>query len=130
MDEIQKVTQARGDLSVVALSAIRTASQQAQVRLLTTVGRLQKLKLPMTTEDGKPTIANVLLSEFDVINQSLSDIFAIANTVTLEMDALAEQHNVGRSITDVVADVVSMIKQSNPAYAHKTEQEIRQEFGL
>lgn len=130
MDEIQKVTQARGDLSVVALSAIRTASQQAQVRLLTTVGRLQKLKLPMTTEDGKPTIANVLLSEFDVINQSLSDIFAIANTVTLEMDALAEQHNVGRPITDVVADVVSMIKQSNPAYAHKTEQEIRQEFGL
>lgn len=91
---------------------------------------MQKMQLPMKTEDGKPTIANVLLSELEIINTTLTDVFAIANTVVLELDALAEQHGVARVHDTVITDVISYIKQTNPAYAGKSDQEIRQEFGL
>ena len=84
----------------------------------------------MQTEDGKPTIGNIILTELDLLNQMIADIYAIANTVVLEMDELAEQHGVARSHEDTIKDVVSYIQQSSPAYANKTEDEIREEFGL
>ena len=86
--------------------------------------------MPMQTEDGKPTIGNIILTELDLLNQMIADIYAIANTVVLEMDALAEQHGVARSHEDTIKDVVSYIQQSSPAYANKTEDEMRKEFGL
>lgn len=122
--------QARGDLALVSLSAIRNSSQAAQVRLLQTVHRLQKMKLPMTTEDGKPTIANVLMSEMDIINQSLTDIFAISNTVLQELNALAEQHGVARNNDETVSDVIKYIRQTSPVYEKMSEQDIRKEFCL
>lgn len=129
-EEQNRAVQARGDLAITAMQAVRSASQNAQVRLLTTVQRLQKIKMPMQTEDGKPTIGNIILTELDLLNQMIADIYAIANTVVLEMDALAEQHGVARSHEDTIKDVVSYIQQSSPAYANKTEDEIRKEFGL
>lgn len=129
-EEQNRAVQARGDLAITAMQAVRSASQNAQIRLLTTVQRLQKIKMPMQTEDGKPTIGNIILTELDLLNQMIADIYAIANTVVLEMDALAEQHGVARSHEDTIKDVVSYIQQSSPAYANKTEDEIRKEFGL
>ena len=129
-EEQNRAVQARGDLAITAMQAVRSASQNAQIRLLTTVQRLQKIKMPMQTEDGKPTIGNIILTELDLLNQMIADIYAIANTVVLEMDALAEQHGVARSHEDTIKDVVSYIQQSSPAYANKTEDEIREEFGL
>lgn len=122
--------QARGDLALVSLSAIRNASQAAQVRLLQTVNRLQKMKLPMTTEDGKPTVANVLMSEMEIINQSLTEVFAISNTVVQELNALAEQHGVARTNDETVREVIGYIRQTSPAYEKMSEQDIRKEFGL
>lgn len=84
----------------------------------------------MQTEDGKPTIGNIILTELDLLNQMITDIYAIANTVVLELDALAEQHGVARSHEDTVKEVISYIQQSSPTYANKTEAEIRKEFGL
>ena len=86
--------------------------------------------MPMQTEDGKPTIGNIILTELDLLNQMITDIYAIANTVVLELDALAEQHGVARSHEDTVKEVISYIQQSSPTYANKTEAEIRKEFGL
>lgn len=129
-EEQNRAVQARGDLAITAMQAVRSASQNAQIRLLTTVQRLQKIKMPMQTEDGKPTIGNIILTELDLLNQMIADIYAIANTVVLEMDALAEQHGVARSHEDTIKDVVSYIQQSSPTYANKTEAEIRKEFGL
>ena len=84
----------------------------------------------MQTEDGKPTIGNIILTELDLLNQMITDIYAIANTVVLELDALAEQHGVARSHEDTVKEVIGYIQQSCPTYANKTEAEIRKEFGL
>ena len=53
----------RGDVALVALRAVRGSAQQGQVRLLTVVERLQKLNMPMETEDGKPTIGRILLDQ-------------------------------------------------------------------
>lgn len=124
------IVQARGDIAVVSLKAIRSASQNAQIRLLTMVDRLQKMNLPMTTEDGKPTVANVIMDELGIVNAVLTDIFAITNTVTEEMTALAEQHGVARTMDETVKDIVNKIKLSIPVYADKTDDQIRQEFGL
>lgn len=124
------IVQARGDIAVVSLKAIRSASQNAQIRLLTMVDRLQKMNLPMVTEDGKPTVANVIMDELGIVNAVLTDIFAITNTVTEEMTALAEQHGVARTVDDTVKDIVDKIRQSIPAYVHKSDDQIRQEFGL
>lgn len=84
----------------------------------------------MTTEDGKPTIASVLLSELEVLNQGLTDIFAISNTVVQELDALAEVHGVARNTEETIQDVVRHIKMTSKAYANKTDEEVRKEFGL
>lgn len=122
--------QARGDLAVTGLQAIRSASQNAQIRLLQTIQRMQKMNLPLQTADGKPTIANILFSELEILNTAVSDIFALSNTVVLELDALASQHGVGRSHAEVTTDVVNRIRASSQAYADKTDAEIRKEFGL
>lgn len=124
------IVQARGDIAVVSLQAIRSASQNTQIRLLTMVDRLQKMKLPMTTEDGKPTIANVIMDELAIMNTALTDIFAIANTVTEEMTALAEQHGVARTTDETVKDIIDKIRRSVPAYVGMSDDWIRKEFGL
>lgn len=124
------IVQARGDIAVVSLQAIRSASQNTQIRLLTMVDRLQKMKLPMTTEDGKPTIANVIMDELAIMNTALTDIFAIANTVTEEMTALAEQHGVARTTDETVKDIIDKIRRSVPAYVGMSDDQIRKEFGL
>lgn len=124
------IVQARGDIAVVSLQAIRSASQNTQIRLLTMVDRLQKMKLPMTTEDGKPTIANVIMDELAIMNTALTDIFAIANTVTEEMTALAEQHGVARTTDETVKDIIDKIRRSVPAYVGMSDDRIRKEFGL
>lgn len=124
------IVQARGDIAVVSLQAIRSASQNTQIRLLTMVDRLQKMKLPMTTEDGKPTIANVIMDELAIMNTALTDIFAIANTVTEEMTALAEQHGVARTTDEAVKDIIDKIRRSVPAYVGMSDDQIRKEFGL
>lgn len=128
--EQQEAVRARGDLAVVSLQAIRSAAQASQIRLLTVVQRMQKMKLPMTTEDGKATIANVLLSELGILNQGLTDIFAIANTVTSELDALAELHGVARTHDETITAVVGYIRQTSPSYGAMTDEQIRKEFGL
>lgn len=128
--EQQRAVQARGDLAVTSLQAIRSMSQTAQMRLLVTVQRLQKLKMPMQTEDGTPTIGNILLTELDILNKALTDIFAVANTVTTELNALAEDHGVARPLDETINDVVGYIQMSNPTYASKSADEIKKEFGL
>lgn len=130
MNEELELLRARGDLAVTSLQAIRSATQNAHIRLLQTVGRLQKMNLPLQTQDNKPTIASVLFSELEILNIAMSDIFAISNTVVLELDALAEHHGVARRHDETIADVVSYIRRSNEAYTDKTDAEIRQEFGL
>lgn len=84
----------------------------------------------MQTEDGKPTIAQVLLAELDVLNTGLTDIFAIANTVVDELNALAELHGVARTTEETIAEVIRYIKQTSTFYASKTDEEVRKEFGL
>lgn len=84
----------------------------------------------MTTEDGKPTVANVLMSEMEIINQSLTEVFAISNTVVQELNALAEQHGVARNNDETVREVIGYIRQTSPAYEKMSEQDIRKEFGL
>lgn len=121
---------ARGDLAMVSLQAIRSATQNAQIRLLSTVNRLQKMKLPVTTDDGKPTVASAIMTEMEIVNTVLTDVFAIANTVVEEINALAEQHNVARPLDETIAAVVGYIRQTSPIYADKTDDEIRKGFGL
>lgn len=121
----------RGDVALVALRAVRGSAQQGQVRLLTVVERLQKLNMPMETEDGKPTIGRILLDELAIINETLSSAFATADTTLKELDALYEQFQFGTaSVSDSIDKVVEKVKQYNPKYAKMTNNEIKKELGL
>lgn len=121
----------RGDVALVALRAVRGSAQQGQVRLLTVVERLQKLNMPMETEDGKPTIGRILLDELAIINETLSSAFATADTTLKELDALYEQFQFGTaSVSESIDKVVEKVKQYNPKYAKMTNDEIKKELGL
>lgn len=121
----------RGDLGVVALKAVRGYIQHSQVRLLTTVERLQKLNMPMETPDGKTTIGSVLLDELGFINTSLTEAFTTIDTTLKEFDALHEMYNFGAGSTDEsISNVVAKIKENNPRYATMSDEDIRKELGL
>ena len=121
----------RGDVALVALRAVRGSAQQGQVRLLTVVERLQKLNMPMETEDGKPTIGRILLDELAIINETLSSAFATADTTLKELDALYEQFQFGTaSVSDSIDKVIEKVKQYNPKYAKMTNNKIKKELGL
>ena len=121
----------RGDVALVALRAVRGSAQQGQVRLLTVVERLQKLNMPMETEDGKPTIGRILLDELAIINETLSSAFATADTTLKELDALYEQFQFGTaSVSDSIDKVIEKVKQYNPKYAKMTNNEIKKKLGL
>lgn len=121
----------RGDLAVVALRAVRGSAQQGQVRLLTVVERLQKLNMPMETEDGRPTIGRVLLDELAVINETLTSAFSVADTTMKELDALYENYNFGSgSVEQSVDNVVHRIKLYNPRYKAMTDEDVKKELGL
>lgn len=121
----------RGDVALVALRAVRGSAQQGQVRLLTVVERLQKLNMPMETEDGKPTIGRILLDELAIINETLSSAFATADTTLKELDALYEQFQFGTaSVSDSIDKVIEKVKQYNPKYAKMINNEIKKELGL
>lgn len=121
----------RGDLGVVALRAVRGSVQLAQVRLLTTVDRLQKLNMPMETPDGKPTIGRILMDEMAIINEALTNGFSTADTTLKELDALYEQYKFGLGSTEESVDkVIAKIKETNPRYAKMVDEDIKKELGL
>lgn len=121
----------RGDLAMTALRAVRGSAQQGQVRLLTVVERLQKLNMPMETQDGKPTIGRILMDELAIINETLTNAFSTADSTLKELDALYEQYQFGTgSVEESIDKVISKIKLTNPKYAKMSDDEVKKELGL
>ena len=121
----------RGDLAMTALRAVRGSAQQGQVRLLTVVERLQKLNMPMETQDGKPTIGRILMDELAIINETLTNAFSTADSTLKELDALYEQYQFGTgSVEESIDKVVTKIKSTNPKYAKMSDDEVKKELGL
>lgn len=121
----------RGDLAMTALRAVRGSAQQGQVRLLTVVERLQKLNMPMETQDGKPTVGRILMDELAIINETLTNAFSTADSTLKELDALYEQYQFGTgSVEESIDKVVTKIKLTNPKYAKMSDDEVKKELGL
>lgn len=121
----------RGDLAMTALRAVRGSAQQGQVRLLTVVERLQKLNMPMETQDGKPTVGRILMDELAIINETLTNAFSTADSTLKELDALYEQYQFGTgSVEESIDKVISKIKLTNPKYAKMSDDEVKKELGL
>lgn len=120
----------RADAAVMALNVVRTTSQRGQMRTLTLTARLQKLNMPMQSENGEPTIGALLLQEVGIINDTLHEMFNLTNQVVEELNALAEHYGLGDTTNQSIANVLKYIKITNPLYAEKTDDEIRKELGL
>ena len=121
----------RGDLAMTALRAVRGSAQQGQVRLLTVVERLQKLNMPMETQDGKPTVGRILMDELAIINETLTNAFSTADSTLKELDAFYEQYQFGTgSVEESIDKVISKIKLTNPKYAKMSDDEVKKELGL
>lgn len=121
----------RGDLAMTALRAVRGSAQQGQVRLLTVVNRLQKLNMPMETNDGKPTVGRILMDELAIINETLTNAFSTADSTLKELDALYEQYKFGTgSVEESIDKVITKIKLTNPKYAKMSDDEVKKELGL
>lgn len=121
----------RGDLAMTALRAVRGSAQQGQVRLLTVVERLQKLNMPMETQDGKPTVGRILMDELAIINETLTNAFSTADSTLKELDALYEQYQFGTgSVEESIDKVVTKIKLTNPKYAKMSDDEVKKGLGL
>ena len=121
----------RGDVALTALRAVRGSAQQGQVRLLTVVERLQKLNMPMETQDGKPTIGRILMDELAIINETLTNAFSTADSTLKELDALYEQYQFGTgSVEESIDKVVAKIKSTNPKYAKMSDDEVKKGLGL
>lgn len=121
----------RGDVAMTALRAVRGSAQQGQVRLLTVVERLQKLNMPMETQDGKPTVGRILMDELAIINETLTNAFSTADSTLKELDALYEQYQFGTgSVEESIDKVISKIKLTNPKYAKMSDDEVKKELGL
>lgn len=119
---------ARGDLAVVALKAVANALQPAQDtnnRLANQLKAIQA-KQPM----GQQTLLSVSSEVVSSVDSTLTEAVQMLQSTLAELDAFSQSAELPTTEEFAVQNIIDVIKQSSPAYADKTDDEIKRLAGL
>lgn len=115
---------------IFLLQKTNTMLQVHANRLASLLDNLKGMNIPLKTQDGKDTQAALLMQALQLLQDEAHGL-AVQNTAIMEeLNALAEQYDVGNAPNEAVDKVVSYIQSSNAKYGAMALEEVRKQLGL
>ena len=131
MDEEQlRAMEIRGDALVFMLNRNTTQWVEHAARLTELAQSLNTQNVPMTTPDGKETKAALLIKALQMLAHEATAAAEMNHRVEEEVQAIADEYNVLRTLGEAVDLVVELIRRDNPKYGAMTPDEVKRELKL